>query len=103
MELWSLPMALGWHQSTATGDKIAWISGQCSTWLSSQNVSASGRRLRALHARELGFQCPCTLDSALADPSFGTPDPFCTQTYCQYGNYVPLTHYLLRIRIRCGY
>ena len=83
MELRSLPVMLGWHQQPGVGDKQTWLNGKCQTWLN----SLGSQRLRDLVTSQSGFQCPCTLDRALADPGFGFVDPACTSTYCQYGNY----------------
>ena len=83
VELRSLPVMLGWHQQSGVGNKQTWLNGQCQTWIN----TLGNQRLRDLVANQSGFQCPCTLDRALADAGFGYADPACTSTYCQYGNY----------------
>jgi hypothetical protein len=81
LEYRTMPIFLGWYQKGDGNEKKNWLNGKCEQWLRAPGA----KRLR--DDVEPDFQCPCTLDRALAIPGFGKTDSFCTDTFCKYNNY----------------
>ena len=80
-----MPIFLGWYQKGDENEKKNWLNGKCNEFLSGPGA----KKLRDEVAPEPDFQCPCTLDRALANPGFGESDSLCTSTFCKYKNFDP--------------
>ena len=76
-----MPIFLGWYQKGIENEKKNWLNGKCEGWLSGPGA----KRLRGDVAAD--FQCPCTLDRAVAIHGFGENDSLCTNAFCKYNNY----------------